>query len=444
MQSKIWRLRALVLAPDALAFNVLALRLCDVNGPLDADAVLSCPLPVTGDGLGALTDGDASTSAVFDAADIQSSGWAIQWSFSSAVEATYLQIDADPLYGIAIEAMGANGTWELVIERAQDAAISGTFSLDRISKLMAVFTKVNEVRSVNIPLGGSVSQDIWDGGVRSNVSTNSMMFAFDSMPQAVNFKGMKAYFDFKITADSLSRRHAGFWLFDPARPTYGYRIATLDGTIGLSYFPGALGTPEVVYQQLPMPKGALAVNTMYRMGVSVDSAGAITVTINDEFVVVFNPPGVLLPTVRIGAFFYVGSYVAYSCGLVADVYSSDTRSPIAAALPVLKDIGEAPGDAQFARDDAPPLAIDVEFGGAARIYGTVARNETPANVPLIRRVRLHRSRDGALVRETWSKADGSYEFTEISGRYEYDVIAWDHEMQFRSVVANNLVPEVMP
>ena len=86
---------------------------------------------------------------------------------------------------------------------------------------------------------------------------------------------------------------------------------------------------------------------------------------------------------------------------------------------------------------------DVEFGGSFKVYGTVARKNTPANVPLRRRVRLHRSRDGLLVRETWSKADGSYEFTNINGQYEYDVIAWDNEMSYRSVVANNLTPETM-
>ena len=93
---------------------------------------------------------------------------------------------------------------------------------------------------------------------------------------------------------------------------------------------------------------------------------------------------------------------------------------------------------------APGRLMDTEFGGFYRIYGTVARKETPANIPLKRRVRLHRSKDGYLVRETWSKADGSYEFTEISGRYEYDVIAWDHEMQDFSTVANNQLAEPMP
>lgn len=86
--------------------------------------------------------------------------------------------------------------------------------------------------------------------------------------------------------------------------------------------------------------------------------------------------------------------------------------------------------------------IDVECGGQGRIYGTVARKNTPANVPLRRRVRLHRSVDGYLAHETWSQADGSYEFREISTRYEWDVIAWDHELQEYSTVANNQLAEV--
>lgn len=88
--------------------------------------------------------------------------------------------------------------------------------------------------------------------------------------------------------------------------------------------------------------------------------------------------------------------------------------------------------------------LDAEFGGVGRIYGTVSRKLTPTNAPLRRRVRLHRSVDGYLARETWSKADGSYEFSEISTRYEWDVIAWDHELQEYSTVANNQLAEVIP
>ena len=59
-----------------------------------------------------------------------------------------------------------------------------------------------------------------------------------------------------------------------------------------------------------------------------------------------------------------------------------------------------------------------------------------------RRVRLFRSCDGLLARESWSAADGTFRFDGINERYEYDIEAWDHEKNFFSTVANNQLPEV--
>lgn len=92
----------------------------------------------------------------------------------------------------------------------------------------------------------------------------------------------------------------------------------------------------------------------------------------------------------------------------------------------------------------PSKLLDTEFGGLGCIYGTVELYAQAGNIPLPRRVRLHRSRDGLLVRETWSDAQGNYRFDGITERYTYDVIAWDHEGLQQSVVANDLTPEVMP
>lgn len=92
----------------------------------------------------------------------------------------------------------------------------------------------------------------------------------------------------------------------------------------------------------------------------------------------------------------------------------------------------------------PQRVLDMEHGGNGCIYGTVELYVQAGNIPLPRRVRLHRSRDGMLVRETWSDAQGNYRFDGISERYTYDVIAWDHEGLQQSVVANDLTPEVMP
>ena len=83
----------------------------------------------------------------------------------------------------------------------------------------------------------------------------------------------------------------------------------------------------------------------------------------------------------------------------------------------------------------------MEFGGRGRFYGTVT--EAQSKAMLQRRVRLFRSRDGYLARETWSAADGSYRFEGINERYQYDIEAWDHEKSFFSVVANNQIPEVV-
>ncbi|MBB2775614.1 UNVERIFIED_ORG: hypothetical protein HNP28_000902 [Comamonas terrigena] len=88
--------------------------------------------------------------------------------------------------------------------------------------------------------------------------------------------------------------------------------------------------------------------------------------------------------------------------------------------------------------------MDAELGGFGVIHGTVELFNQAGNLPLPRRVRLHRSRDGLLVRETWSNAQGQYRFEGINQRYTYDVIAWDHEGLQRSVVANDLTPEVLP
>lgn len=83
--------------------------------------------------------------------------------------------------------------------------------------------------------------------------------------------------------------------------------------------------------------------------------------------------------------------------------------------------------------------------GIGRVRGTVKRKDTPANAPLKRRVRLVRERDGLVVREAWSDAaTGEYDFKYIDELQTWTVIAYDHEHNFRAVIADNLTPEVLP
>lgn len=76
--------------------------------------------------------------------------------------------------------------------------------------------------------------------------------------------------------------------------------------------------------------------------------------------------------------------------------------------------------------------------GIGRLKGTTKDKGTP-NVPVSERVRLYRQTDGLLMREVWSTAGtGAYSFDYIDELDTYYVISFDHDLNFRAVVADNL------
>jgi hypothetical protein len=94
---------------------------------------------------------------------------------------------------------------------------------------------------------------------------------------------------------------------------------------------------------------------------------------------------------------------------------------------------------------APIRLMDTYLGGRGRVFGTVMERASPSNVPLARRVRLHREVDGRLVGETVSDpVTGAYEFTNIDETQTYTVISYDYARNYRAVVADNLTPSLMP
>ncbi|CAN5857436.1 hypothetical protein BH11PSE13_BH11PSE13_12100 [soil metagenome] len=81
--------------------------------------------------------------------------------------------------------------------------------------------------------------------------------------------------------------------------------------------------------------------------------------------------------------------------------------------------------------------------GIGRINGVIEEDGTP-DFPVWRRTRLMRDRDGLLVRETWSDPlTGVYDFTYIDETEKYTVLSYDHNHNFRAVVADNLTPDLM-
>lgn len=101
---------------------------------------------------------------------------------------------------------------------------------------------------------------------------------------------------------------------------------------------------------------------------------------------------------------------------------------------------------QFNVSGVRPLVNITDFeGGNGRIYGTVKEKNTPLNTPLRRRVLLMDERRQVVLQSVWSdSATGNYEFLGVNSKSTYTVISYDHLRNYRAVIADNMMPELMP
>lgn len=76
--------------------------------------------------------------------------------------------------------------------------------------------------------------------------------------------------------------------------------------------------------------------------------------------------------------------------------------------------------------------------GVGRVRGFTLDYVNPLNKPYACRVRLVRETDGLVVREQWSKADGSYDFQYIDELQSYTVLAYYLDHGKRAVVTDGL------
>lgn len=160
--------------------------------------------------------------------------------------------------------------------------------------------------------------------------------------------------------------------------------------------------------------------------------------------------------------YYLGSTTAASEGLTgfindfkyekSAIYSGDFTPPTS---PMLLDLYE-PNIVKleafqkipsYVSNDRSNVKIEpvclqkVYHLGPGRILGTVKEAHLPSDIPLSRRVRLHRKSDGMLIDETWSNATGNYAFTNIAIQ-KYYVVAFDHTDTYNAVIKDSVTPEI--
>ena len=86
------------------------------------------------------------------------------------------------------------------------------------------------------------------------------------------------------------------------------------------------------------------------------------------------------------------------------------------------------------------LARTISFAGSARIAGDPPGIVTIDGAPAAARVRVYDRTSGALVTETISAADGTYEIPGISASRQYYVVALDLAAEHNAAIADGITP----
>ena len=471
MKSSVWRVVAL--SPwDGGDLSINALHLYSAESRVDTAAVLSSShAPVSGQ-LADISQTMPAAAVVFAATSVEASGFYVQWAFPVEEEITALRIAGCDLSSFAVFAF-AGGVWTLVRAVRALRGLSAT----ALTPLLKFCVREPQLQSVAC-MAGDTAQDAVTGGVwnlsagaslQSGINRGGVQMLRVQGSASVNLASMVPSFTNWTGADITIEAA----IFNEAPPTG-------DGSyLPLAVFCGE-ASPGIVYWSFgPSSDDSLAfyywsgTQNLFRtpprcikrnqlMYVAISIQGP-TLRFFVDGKLVHTATRSTTPVgggnawpLRIGctdgaqarAGYFAVSDVIFTPSAkytadysVAERWDTEPRTLTQNLSTAIGASSEIP--AFEVLGDGASMACDVEFGGEGRIYGTVARKATPANTKLSRRVRLHRSVDGYLARETWSKADGSYDFRELNPRYEYDVIAWDHELQEFAAVANNQRAEVM-
>lgn len=468
MAATVWRLTSLVLA-EGVDLRVRAARIFANGIDVTASAVVSASfIPVSGS-LDALTDGDADTECVWSAQQVQQPGFYVQWAFSAAVQVDGLQLEGVDCYA-AVLSGGADAISSLA-PLAQGGVQMGGLPWSARGALplspVGFWTLSEEAASqpdevgarIGTRNGGAVvSAQLASGGVRAYEPRGSGYIRIPGVT-GVDAAAFTVVVDFQYTEldNKVLIEHGG--------NNMGWSVQSTSSALA-SNVGGPAGCLAINIGIATAPWGTtIAVNDgrPHRLALVVQPNGSAKVYIDGVDRTIKSNPGAIYPPAYNTSYIDVGSRggvaalatggkLAHFALLDRALTASEVRSmaeavkwPIA-ARPALQWLAETsePVPQNAATPVVRSTVMDMEFGGYGYIYGTVELYAQAGNIPLPRRVRLHRSRDGILVRETWSDAQGNYRFDGITERYTYDVIAWDHEGLQQSVVANDLTPEVMP
>lgn len=472
-------------------------QLFDTTGRIDTSATLTSSVSPSSGSLANLKDADTATVCTFARADFTTAGFNLQWDFGAGITKNVLGVrlgsassKSSFLASAQLQSSVDASNWTTVFGLAE-FTYPGANSLTTAPSASDTATLT---RLIGLHMDGSVGSAVFpDSAVLPIAQTVSSTGVNISATQS-KFGGTSAFFnngyiwfgapnsvvpgasDFCIQGfcydiGSGSRRVLfGNSLPGGAGATLGLLLTTsnrfsatavVDGT-SYNIAPAAVATPINTWYHVAFVRYGTTL-TLYLDGTAIGSISVGTGSVaagGGRFAL--GSLGEYLINGGESGTQWIGYVDDFQVQIGAPVYTTDFTpptapftssvgflSPLSAATAVAshtsefvsrEDISGSPTARYMSTEET---VRDIYFAGRGSVTATVKEDGTPTDLPVRRKVRLFRDRDGLMVRETWSDAvTGAYSFTEIAENETYSVVSYDHNNNFRAVIADRITPTV--
>lgn len=459
------------------------LRLYASGSPVDGSVTMSCVGTPTDGSLANLIDGNTATSCTFDGAEVALPGFYLQWDLGSTTAVDEMRItgvsQATWLHRFTLQSSDDAITWVDINTGVKTywpgSAVAAVMSVPVVGLVDAELLLRGD--------GDDLSTSIIDSSglpktvtVHGNacISTSYSVFGGSSL----HFDGAgdyltvtSSYFDCGVSPFTIQ----GWVFYSGTNNQYPVIVTNSPG----SWSPGA-ATLSIDHT---WSVGKLGVTCYSHSSGSNTLTGATTLSLNTPYHFALVRDGTSLKLYLDGVLdgsANISSSLAFDwnygsglkiaggnwdggnsefAGYIDDLclsrkaeYTGDFTLPsapivISDATPIrprlaslgIRFAGPSVADTQQSVNVQFASAIADNSNGPGTITGTVKEKAIPSNLPLSRKVRLMRERDGKCVRETWSDTTtGAYTFSGLDPAQTYTAIGYDHLHNYRAVAADNL------
>jgi hypothetical protein len=421
------------------------LHLHDGSGRVDAPATISSTIAPASGALADLKDNDTGTVTAWPVASYRAPGFAIAWDFGSATTVAAVRPGGGSTRSKFIESLtlqysADNVTWNTLIRyyglTFPGAATLATLSLQQRERLTWDPAGLSP-SNASLTNNNLTAHTINVGQARGNVGLQTGKWYFEcylnnSGAQNGTMLGIASDQHSLVAFPGSDAHSYGYYAFDGKKYNQNVPVAyaatyTTGDTVGIALDLDA-GTLIFLKNNVDLGVAYSGIASaswfpIVSQGSSAGTNGQVTINFGASSFTYTPPSG----------------YQAFNKHLQPAFETPPNTRLIGQPTHIAVDGGGTLSTSVL--DTLTPFR-DIENGGPGIITGTVKIDSSP-DIPVRRKVRLHRDKDGICVAETWSNATtGAYAFSGLDITRKYHVVAFDHTGDRRAVIADNLTPEV--